>query len=65
MPWRKKDFVIHKSLKSSLSVTDFLIFLFVLESNLVFYSGIISSSGCAVAWFVYTLFGLSSTNALT
>lgn len=49
----KKDFVIHKSLKSSLSdFFDYLkstFFSFVLESNPVFYTGIISNStGCAV-----------------
>lgn len=62
VPWRKKkDFVIHKSLKSILSV-EYLILKkhnssplpFVLESHPVFYSGIISNSIlCIVTWFVY------------
>lgn len=62
VPWRIFFSVIHKSVKSSLSDILFLkstivFFYFVLESNPVLYSGSISSSiGCAVTWFVYTLF---------
>lgn len=52
VPWKKKkDFVIHKSLKSSLSV-EYLILKkhnlfplpFVLESLPLFYAGIVSNS---------------------